>query len=242
MSKAQRRAFNKQAEIEQQQKAKEAAETSVVSTIVTTVTDDQNIQAQQKPLVESTDDQNVKPQQTHTVEEERKKQDDAQQQETSSSSQATDTTAELIKTRVATQAALEIKILEMQKADAAQQGVSVGSIIDSWKTKPYDKWYGHASMVVDDITNGRLKLDTDGKHRIDRAIDEYKDTRNYKGLIDFIVLCGAKKIAIPLEYLKTARNYFTEIQKQSEQIKLVLDDMIIVSNDDKEATLEQAQS
>lgn len=213
MSKSQRKAQEK---IEKQQKAKEAAaETSVVSTIVTTVIDDQNIQAQQKSLIESTDDQNVKPQQTQAVEEERKKQDDEQQQKSSSALQVK---------RAAHVALLKAKIVETAPKPAVQQEPSLGTRVDSWWTKVTDNIWGHASNVTDDILNDRItkNADTNGLHRIDRAIDEHIAADNQKGLIELINACAQKEILIPIAHIQKAEAYFTELEEKTRVTKFRL--------------------
>lgn len=114
-------------------------------------------------------------------------------------------------------------LAQLQKTSASQQG-SVGTRVDSLWTKLTDNIWGHASNVTDDIKNDRITkdTDTDGLHRIDRAIDEHIAGDNQRGLIDLIAACAEKGILIPVAHIEKANHYFSELQEKAKTTKLLL--------------------
>lgn len=117
------------------------------------------------------------------------------------------------------QSTLTVPFVKVKKSIATNNpSYSFGALIDEMyakaKTKVKDKFFGYASNVLEDILNDHITSDTDGLHRIDRAIDDCIEAYNCKLLDIILVACLQKEIPINDSHLAKSKQFIKKMQQE----------------------------
>ncbi len=122
----------------------------------------------------------------------------------------------------------------------APQKQSYGEIVDTIFTKLADNWWGHASNVTSDIVAGTITkdADTNGLHRIDRAIDEHVAKDDQAGLMELIQACTDSNILIPVAHIKKSEGYIHDLQNKLKNTLILLNAMQNLHIDIMKSSLE----